>query len=58
MQLFNEHHVPAGLVNSMVDVFELEAAKKKIIYQTEMNGTVSKRVQTIAFEIKDGNQNA
>lgn len=58
MQLLNEYHVPAGLVNSIADVFELEAAKKKIIQQSELNGIESKRVETIAFEIKDGNQNS
>jgi crotonobetainyl-CoA:carnitine CoA-transferase CaiB-like acyl-CoA transferase len=58
MNLFNEHQVPAGIVNSIADVFELEAAKKKIIYQSELNGSESRRVETIAFAISDGNQNS
>jgi len=55
MNLFNEHNVPAGLVNSMSDVFDIPAAQKKILHQTESNGTVSKRLETIAFNINDGN---
>lgn len=55
MNLFNEQNVPAGLVNSMSDVFDIPAAQKKILHQTESNGTVSKRVETIAFKIYNGN---
>jgi len=58
MKLFNEQNVPAGIVNSIADVFELEAAKKKIIYQSELNGKESSRVETIAFKISNGNQNS
>jgi hypothetical protein len=47
--------VPAGLVNSIADVFEIAAAQEKILHQTEDNGTISKRVETIAFKINDGN---
>ncbi len=55
MNLFNQHNIPAGLVNSIADVFNLNAAKKKIIYQSENNGRESARVETIAFKINDGN---
>ena len=55
MKLFNEHNVPAGLVNSIADVFDIAAAQEKILHQTEGNGTFSKRVETIAFKINDGN---
>jgi crotonobetainyl-CoA:carnitine CoA-transferase CaiB-like acyl-CoA transferase len=58
MQLFNEQNIPAGIVNSIADVFELEAAKKKIIYQSELNGNESRRIESIAFTISDGDQNA
>ncbi|MFM2157446.1 MAG: hypothetical protein RL516_2195 [Bacteroidota bacterium] len=55
MKLFNEQNIPAGIVNSIADVFELEAAKKKIIYQSELSGKESARVETIAFKISNGN---
>jgi len=39
----------------MSDVFNIPAAEKKILFQTESNGEISKRVETIAFKINDGN---
>jgi crotonobetainyl-CoA:carnitine CoA-transferase CaiB-like acyl-CoA transferase len=55
MNLFNQYNIPAGLVNSISDVFKLDAANKKVIHQSELNGSESKRVETIAFTISDGN---
>jgi len=55
MDLFNAQNVPAGIVNSMLDVFKIPAAEKKILFQSESNGEISKRVETIAFKINDGN---
>jgi crotonobetainyl-CoA:carnitine CoA-transferase CaiB-like acyl-CoA transferase len=55
MDLFNAQNIPAGIVNSMSDVFNIPAAEKKILFQTESNGEISKRVETIAFTINDGN---
>ncbi len=55
MNLFNQLNIPAGLVNSIGDVFKSDAANKKVIHQSEVNGSESKRVETIAFIIDDGN---
>lgn len=43
--------VPAGAVLSLDRVFEKEAAKSMILQQQEIDGTISKRVATIAFKI-------
>jgi crotonobetainyl-CoA:carnitine CoA-transferase CaiB-like acyl-CoA transferase len=48
---FHELKVPAGKINNLSEVFENNIAKKMILKQVEADGTESKRVQTIAFQI-------
>ena len=52
--LFEQNKIPAGAVNSISEVFALNAANKKILEQEE-DGRISKRVETIAFTIQYGN---
>jgi len=37
----------------MQEVFELEAAKQMILRETLEDGTVTERVRTVVFEVRD-----
>lgn len=54
LALFEQNKIPAGAVNSISEVFALNAANKKVLEQEE-EGRISKRVETIAFTIQYGN---
>lgn len=43
--------IPAGKVNTIDEVFKLDAANRLILEQLESNNTISKRVATVAFEL-------
>jgi len=47
----NACHVPAGSVNDLSEVFDCPAAASMVLKQSEPDGTVSRRVSTVAFEI-------
>jgi len=48
----NLNKIPAGKINNLKQVFELESAMKMILEQKEKDNSISKRVSTIAFKIK------
>ena len=45
--------IPIGKVNNMEQVFQSEVAKDMVLSQNEADGSISKRVKTIAFKVKD-----
>ena len=45
--------VPVGSIRNMQEVFELEAAKQMILRETLEDGTVTERVRTVVFEVRD-----
>lgn len=47
----NNKNVPVGCVNDMQEVFEMPKAQAMILEEDHGNGFVSKRVQTVSFEI-------
>jgi crotonobetainyl-CoA:carnitine CoA-transferase CaiB-like acyl-CoA transferase len=51
MELFAEASIPAGRIMSIPEVFETPSAKAMILEQTEADGSISRRVKTIAFHI-------
>ncbi len=51
MSLLAAHGVPAGRIQNIQEVFEQDFAQEMVLYQTEADGTVSKRVKTVAFRI-------
>ncbi len=52
MQRFQEAGVPAGSIRNMEEVFEQEQAQAMILEETLANGESSRRVRTVAFQIK------
>ena len=52
MQAFHEQGVPAGQIRSMPEVFEQAKAQEMILEEKMPDGTLSKRVKTVAFNIK------
>ncbi|HAK77693.1 MAG TPA: carnitine dehydratase [Runella sp.] len=44
--------VPAASIRNMQEVFELPAAQAMILEEKQADGSVSKRVKTVAFELK------
>lgn len=46
------HGVPAGAIRNMKEVFETAQAKEMILEEVSENGAVTKRVKTVAFEIR------
>jgi crotonobetainyl-CoA:carnitine CoA-transferase CaiB-like acyl-CoA transferase len=46
----NAAGVPAGIVNDMHDVFQVDVAKSLILEQVEADGQISRRVATAIFE--------
>ena len=46
------HHVPAGAIKNLEEVFETEAAQAMILEQTEADGSISKRVATVAYRMQ------
>lgn len=50
-QLKNQK-VPVGSIKNMKEVFETETAKRMILRETLADGTLTKRVRTVAFEIE------
>lgn len=45
--------VPAAVVRNVQEVFELPAAQAMVLEESLPNGTVSRRVKTVAFEMND-----
>ncbi len=52
IQAFRTEGVPAGSIRNMQEVFEQENAKKLILEEKMPDGTLSKRVKTVVFEIR------
>ncbi len=46
---FHESGVPAGSIRNMKEVFELEIAQRMILTEKMEDGTISKRLKTVAF---------
>lgn len=53
LQKLEAASVPAAAIRTMQEVFELPAAQSMILEETLPDGTVSKRVKTVAFEIDE-----
>ncbi len=51
MNQFYKQDVPAGIIKSVKQVFEEENAKKLTLKETDLNGTLTERVKTIAFNV-------
>ena len=51
MTKFQAHGVPAARIRDMKSVFELPAAQSMILEEKTADGTMTKRVKTIAFKI-------
>jgi crotonobetainyl-CoA:carnitine CoA-transferase CaiB-like acyl-CoA transferase len=52
MDAFQKEGVPAGRIRNMKEVFELPKAQNLILEETMADGSISRRVKTIVFEIK------
>lgn len=52
MTEFQKEGVPAGRIRNMAEVFENPKASKMILEETMDDGTTSKRVKTVVFEIR------
>ena len=52
LDTFKKEGVPAGKIRNMKEVFELPKAQKMILEETMEDGSVSRRVKTVAFEIR------
>lgn len=50
MSLFQEHHIPAGAVKTMQEVFEVPEAQALILEETMPDGSLSRRVRTAVFD--------
>lgn len=50
-KLFLAHHIPAGVVKNMQEVFDLERAKKLII-EEKIEETNTRKLKTVVFEIE------
>jgi crotonobetainyl-CoA:carnitine CoA-transferase CaiB-like acyl-CoA transferase len=53
LQKFKKEGVPAGKIRNMQEVFEQVKAQNMILEETLEDGKTSKRVKTIAFDIKN-----
>lgn len=51
-KIFLEQSVPYGRIRNMQEVFDLPQAKKMILEEKMDDGGISKRVKSVAFEIK------
>jgi len=52
LSFLKKSKVPAGSIRNMKEVFELEQAKNMILEETLENGAETKRVKTVAFDLK------
>ena len=52
LTLLEQAGVPAASIRNMQEVFELPAAQALILEEKQADGSVSKRVKTVAFELK------
>ena len=52
LETFKVQGVPAGKIRNMKEVFEQPKAQNMILEETMEDGTVSRRVKTVAFEIR------
>jgi crotonobetainyl-CoA:carnitine CoA-transferase CaiB-like acyl-CoA transferase len=52
LSAFEHLQVPAGLIRNLKQVFEEPSAQKLILEQEELDGSISKRVSTVAFKIE------
>ena len=52
MNAFQKEGVPAGRIRNMKEVFELSKAQNLILEETMADGSISRRVKTMVFEIK------
>jgi len=50
--LFEKNGVPAGNINNMQEVFEIPHSKSMILEERKEDGSMSKRVRTVAFKVK------
>jgi crotonobetainyl-CoA:carnitine CoA-transferase CaiB-like acyl-CoA transferase len=51
-ELFEKNGVPAGNINNMKEVFELPRTDKMILEEEGNDGKISRRVRTVAFQVK------
>ncbi len=51
-ELFENNGVPAGNINNMKEVFELPQANEMVLKERMPDGKISKRVKTVAFQLK------
>jgi crotonobetainyl-CoA:carnitine CoA-transferase CaiB-like acyl-CoA transferase len=52
LNAFRLHGVPAGKIRTMPEVFEHPKAQQMILEETMSDGKISKRVKTVAFEMR------
>jgi crotonobetainyl-CoA:carnitine CoA-transferase CaiB-like acyl-CoA transferase len=51
-EMFEKRGVPAGNINNMKEVFELPQTSRMILEEKKADGKMSKRVRTVAFNVK------
>lgn len=51
--LCNKAKVPIGKVQNLKDVFQSKIGQSMVLEQTEQDGSISKRVRTVAFRMKE-----
>ena len=52
LNAFENLNVPAGLIRNLKQVFDQSSSQKMILEQEENDGSISKRVSTVAFKIE------
>ncbi len=52
LRKLKENNVPCGSINNMKEVFELENAQAQILEEKMPDGSVSKRVRSVVFNLK------
>jgi crotonobetainyl-CoA:carnitine CoA-transferase CaiB-like acyl-CoA transferase len=53
ISILNNNGVPVGKIRNMEEVFEMPAAQNMILEEILEDGTLTKRVKTIAFSINN-----
>lgn len=56
MERFLEASVPAGVIRTMPEVFEIPAARRMVLEQKLEDGAVVKCVRTVGFQIKENRE--
>lgn len=53
LQALKSNKVPVGSIRNMQEVFELDIAKQMILKETLADGTITERLKTVVFEVRE-----